>query len=91
MRRRMASRCGAPRPGSWCSQWSPRSASITSLTGSVPYSIAMPVYSACGHSQSTTFQIMPCSGAELDEPSWIDVTSGPHQTRARASAAASSR
>jgi hypothetical protein len=43
-----ASAAGAS--GCWCSQCSARKACITSSTGTVPYSMAMPVYSACGHS-----------------------------------------
>ena len=49
--------------------WSARKASSISTIGNVPYSSAMPVYSACGHSWSTAVHIKPLSGAEVDEPS----------------------
>jgi len=37
--------------------------------GSVPYSSAMPVYSACGAASWMAVHIRPVSGALVDEPS----------------------
>jgi hypothetical protein len=46
----MASRVVSAVSGWFSSHWSARSASTTSRSGTVPYSSAMPVYSACAHS-----------------------------------------
>jgi hypothetical protein len=62
-----AARGGAS--GCCASQWSPRSASSTSVIGSVPYSSAMPVYSACGAAAWIASHIRPVSSGLVDEPS----------------------
>jgi hypothetical protein len=38
-------------------------------SGNVPYSMAMPVYRACGHSSYTTLNNMPRTGDEDEDPS----------------------
>ena len=46
-----------------------RSASMTAGSGNVPYSSAIPVCSACGHSCPAASHISPVSRAELELPS----------------------
>jgi len=44
-------------------------APITSACGSVPYSSAIAVYSACAHSSYATSVMNPVTTADVDEPS----------------------
>ena len=65
----LAAAVAASASGWFISHWSARSASSTWVIGTVPYSSAMPVCSACGHSCRAASHIRPRSSGEVDDPS----------------------